>query len=362
MKGEVLYLYAYDVAYELPLAAIARSVDRAGEEALRPGTSAPRGVRFERCVHVGLEPIRAGETFLDVSANVYAFGAVSITLRLEARGDTLLDFLRWHAPVLPGHASLDAVARGALEGLLAKMAEHVEEGSFAPEEPEAYTVFRLAPEDLGLEDAEAWLGARGREAAALLTGEPDPSRLSDAEVAETLGQRFSYYRDDLVVVDWDAALLVEKAGGAADVLRVIELANLQLVEYRHYDAVLDRVVDRAYDDLERVHGGVVPLFGVGEPVRKLRELRVSLSEVAEQVSNATKFFGDWHLARLYMGCARRFHLPEWKASVEEKLRTLDELYHLAASESSNRKMLALETIIVLLFVVDLVLLAILPFR
>src|SRR5204862_7046426 len=114
-------------------------------------------------------------------------------------------------------------------------------------------------------------------------------------------------------------------GPAADVLRVFELANLQLVEYRHYDQELDRVVGRAYDDLEKVSRRRLFPFRASDLLRELRVLRVSLSEVAEEIENSTKYVGDWHLARQYLGCATRFHIPEWRRSVEDKLKTLDEL-------------------------------------
>ncbi len=361
MKGEILYLYAYDVAYELPLERIEGAAGKSEAPALRPEKSAPREVRVERCLRMPLGPIRAGEISLEASADLYPFGVVSVTLRLQAVGAGLADFVRWHEPPLPGGRTLDSLAREGLDRVLVRIAAHVERGSLSPEEPEAYTVFRFPPEELGLADGEGWLEERRREVAGLLTAEGDGARLSEAEVSETLKHRFSYYRDDVVVLDWDAAFLVER-GEAADVLRTIELANLQLVEYRYYDAVLDRVVERAYDDLERFRRRGLGFLGLGERLGELREMRVSLSEVAEEVSNATKFIGDWHLARLYMGCAERFHLPEWKASVEEKLRTLDELYNLAAGEATNRKLLALEVVIVLLFLVDLLLLAVLPFR
>ncbi len=54
----------------------------------------------------------------------------------------------------------------------------------------------------------------------------------DAELVIDRGQNVlrlqrSFANTDLVVVDWDAALVVDLAGGAEDVLFVLELANLQ---------------------------------------------------------------------------------------------------------------------------------------
>lgn len=352
LNPEVVFLYAWDVAYEIPLGEVAGILEGAGETTVKPEKAAPRDIALERFLSVPLPAVKLGGYDIAVTANLYAFGVVCLTLQYRATGTKLADFVPHHDPALPGGRTMNALAREALDGLLARIAPRLRHHRISPEQPEAYTVFRFLPEELGLDDSESWLARFGREVAALLTAEADPARLSEAEVAETLRQHFSYYRDDLVVIDWEAALVVEK-GAAADVLRVMELANLQLVEYRHYDAELDRVVGRAYDDLERFYRRPTVFFGAGDLLRELRSIRISLSEVAEEIENATKFIGDWHLARQYLGCATRFHIQEWKVAVEEKLKTLDELYNLASAESSSRKMLVLEVIIVVLFIVDL---------
>jgi hypothetical protein len=355
VRAEVINLYAWDVAHEIAVDAVRRSITAAGEGVLRPEKAAPRDVMLEKFLRVPMGADREGGHEIDVRANIYAFGVVAITLRYRVDVASLGELVAHHSPDLDGGLTMDALCARRLGELLDRIRPFLVRPEPGPGAREAYTAFRLSPEDLALADATEWISSRGREVAALLVNEKDPSRLSAAQVAETLRHQFSYYRDELLVVDWDAALIVDR-GPAEDVLAVLELAHLQLVEFRHYDHVLDVAVTRAYDDVDRFTRRPI-FFGAGDLVRDLREIRISLSEVADEVENATKFFGDWHLARVYLGCSTRFHLPAWKAAVEEKLRTLDELYNLASSESSNRKMLVLELIIVLLFIIDLVALA-----
>ena len=54
--------------------------------------------------------------------------------------------------------------------------------------------------------------------------------------------------------------------------------------------------------------------------------------------------------------ASRFHLGDWHRTIDEKLKTLDDLYQILQSDRNNRWMLTLEVRVVLLFVIDLVLL------
>ena len=74
------------------------------------------------------------------------------------------------------------------------------------------------------------------------------------------------------------------------------------------------------------------------------------------MSNITKFFGDWHLARIYENVSARFHLGDWHRVIDEKVKMLDNLYQLLQHDRINRWMLILETTIVLLFIIDLILL------
>jgi hypothetical protein len=154
------------------------------------------------------------------------------------------------------------------------------------------------------------------------------------------------------VIDWDAALVVDLKGYVDDVLYVLELANLQLEEFRVMDQALDRYLSRAYDDLER---RPIPLFGVATGVlRELRRFRVDLTKLADEVTHITKFFGDWYLARVYLAARERFALDQWRGSVEKRLGQLDQLYSVAQGDVYDRRMLWLEIVIVVLFVIDVV--------
>jgi hypothetical protein len=225
------------------------------------------------------------------------------------------------------------------------------------EDEEAYTVFcihaPLPSESTQCVRAEDWLHAHRREVAAVLTEEPDPTLLSDQEAEESTGKYFSYYDRDLVVIDWDAALVVDEPRYLDETLYIMELANLQLAELEAYDRLLDDAVDRAYRDLSAKR---LPRWQGPRIQRELREIRIDLARLSDELLNITKFFGDWHLARLYQGLSARFHLGDWHRTIDEKLKTLDDLYQILQSDRNNRWMLTLEVTVVLLFVIDLVLL------
>ena len=80
---------------------------------------------------------------------------------------------------------------------------------------------------------------------------------------------------------------------------------------------------------------------------------MDVTKLSEELTNITKFVGDWYLARVYLACQERFHLDTWEASVDQKLQELDRIYSLVMSDIGERRMLILEIMIVALFVVDL---------
>jgi hypothetical protein len=131
----------------------------------------------------------------------------------------------------------------------------------------------------------------------------------------------------------------------------MELANLQLAELEAYDRMLDEALERSYRDL-----GERRTRARGDVLRELRDIRIDLARFNDELSNITKFFGDWHLARIYENVAARFHLADWHRSVDGKLKTLDDLYQILKYDQNNRWMLILEVTIVLLFIIDLVIL------
>ena len=91
-------------------------------------------------------------------------------------------------------------------------------------------------------------------------------------------------------------------------------------------------------------------------LHELKELRIDLARFSDELQNITKFFGEWHLARVYENTARVFHLADWHRAIDEKLKTLDSLYEMLKQDQNHRVMLWLEAAIVLLFIMDLVLL------
>jgi hypothetical protein len=358
-KGEVVYIYAYDIAYDIKNEPVEKVLGRPTRDYLvGPSKRIPRQMFFYRPRIAEFAPerrvLKTGEALeIRKSVKIFGVGAMTVQVRVPFVVDRLEDLVGYHDLKF---------ADGGLEQEVAEFAERIR-NDLAPYcvrpvpaliQAEAYTVFCLnclpGVEGGGIR-AEDWLTTNRRRVAALLMQEDNAEALSEQEVGESTGLFLSYYGDDLVVVDWDCAIVVGQQDVLDDVLHIMELANVQLVELAAYDRILDEALQLAYGDVSRQK-----VSKTGTAMLNLRELRIDLARLSDELSNITKFFGDWHLAKTHRNLADRFHLADWQKVISEKTRTLDGLYQMLLQNRFNAWMFLLEATIVLLFIIDLILL------
>jgi len=357
--GEVVYIYAFDVAYEMMRLPVRELLGQpVAQFSVDASKRSPKQLFFYRPQMVRLPPLERigprGPLRLERVVKLLPVGALSITVSVPFEVARIEELVAYH-DLQFSNGALHQEVRHLAEEVCRELSPYLVRPMAQLAEEEAYTVFCVESPLLTKEgtplSAEDWLNTHRRQVASMLTQEPDIDHLSKQEAEESTGRYLSYYEHDLVVMDWDAALLMDDPQHFDETLYVMELANLQLAELEAYDRILDDALERSYRDL-----GEKPLRRKGDVLRELREIRVDLARLSDELSNITKFFGDWHLARIYQNISARFHLSDWHRTIDEKLKTLDNLYQLLQHDQTNRLMLILEATIVLLFVVDLVLL------
>ncbi|NLH17308.1 MAG: hypothetical protein GX455_12080 [Phycisphaerae bacterium] len=356
--GQVVYIYAFDIAYELK--------DKPPDCVLGiPATDytilqtrrSPRQRFFYRPKQIVLPPqtcqLPVGTANISTHVLVFGIGAISIQYRVPFEVDHLEQLIACHDLKV----DLQPLEQRAIE-LARRIQADLHDHCIRPTstlDPEPYTLFCIdelpvSPDREGM-TAEQWLRDHVRPVAGLLTEESDITNLSQQEAEESTSQYLSYYNNDLAVMDWDAALVIGQGDTLGDILHVAELANVQLAELKAYDQALDMSLEQSYRDLSvwKTHTNVAIR-------RNLREIHVDMARLTDELENITKFFGDWHLARIYGALSNRFHLAEWHRILDNKLKTLGDLYQILQQDRNNFWMVILETTIVLLFILDLLLL------
>jgi hypothetical protein len=176
--------------------------------------------------------------------------------------------------------------------------------------------------------------------------------LSAAERAEILESRMSYYDTDLLVVGWTAALIYDTPDGAVPTVQLLEYANTQLLEFRHYDAVLTLLLRDVYRSLDK-GTGTFSRWRLGREAARLKTIQLDVRELTERVDNSIKFLSDMFAARLYRMAARKIGVPDYRTLVEQKLQSAGDLYAFMMDRFYQGRAFGLEFMVVIILVIEL---------
>ena len=364
--GSVVLYRLYDVGYEIDLE---RALDflatTTGErEALRLKLEQRRkteaqAIRIKNppiTISIGNEELNAvgRRAAARVSARIFDFGVISLRLRCEIPGA-----LAWSAFAAFGDAAeLSRAARPAFDRRIRELTDRIAPAVVRPDiapVSEDYVVYRITKLEDGAGQALPASALRDLDVAPLLLNEDRP--ISEQARKELLPHWFSYYPDDLAVITWNTALVLDAMEGESDIQLIMEFANAQLLELRYYDALLDAELPRMYDRIERARKGPGALLGrrYAPVLTELQTLVADSTEIVERTQNALKVTDDIFLARVYGAALELFRERAWRAGIEHKLGIIHQTYAMLNAESMAVRNEVLEIAVILLIVIEIVL-------
>jgi len=177
--------------------------------------------------------------------------------------------------------------------------------------------------------------------------------LSTAERDEIVRSALSYYPSDLVVVGWAAALVYDKPEATPAVIEILEYANTQLLEFRYYDDLLTNLLAQVYSSLEG-RESFWSRWRLSRRAGRLNRIRLDIMDLAERTEYAVKFISDTYYARVYNIGANKIGVTDYKTLVDEKLKTAGELYEFMVDQFNERRMFALEVVVAILVLLDVI--------
>ncbi|HSC29902.1 MAG TPA: hypothetical protein VLD67_21665 [Vicinamibacterales bacterium] len=345
--------FLFDVAEQIDMAALQEAIGGSAASArIVPKSGAPSYFQYATPpVVVDGDVLGCGEVDgFRARVKFFDYGVLSLALTRQFSGDwpELIDLAQRYIENEALERRAEEVCRGVASRLSTAFS-----GTRDRWLSEDYLVFAVTAfsEPLTVDDL---IARRSEEIALLLRGERQP--LSRQEQEEVLRNRLSYLTTDLVVPTWNAAFVYDTETGAQAALEIFEFANSQLLEFRYYDELLDSELGRIYSQLKAPRwfdwlGG----RGHIRAARQLHALFIDVNEIVDRTENALKMVGDIYAARLFHLATTRVGLGPWKASVEEKLKTLDDIYRFAVEQIAISRGHFLEATIVLILVFELVL-------
>jgi hypothetical protein len=354
-RGTLTLYRLYDVGQSIDLAqAAARLADtQITREALATVRQAGsiRIAQLPLRVELGAHPVQLGDfTFTGtVRAGVYDLGALAVLVSLPLTSSTPWDTV----------ADLQAAAQGPPDALLAIFNHTLErmEQLLGPaiNKPDRATIVEdysvLIIEQLDRPYDGAALGEQPVVQAALL-GE----RRVLSPNATSLLVGMSYYPDDLALLSWNGALLIDPdLHAAAAAAELLEFANVELLLLRSYDADLEGELPQLYRRVAAMQRRLAfpPVRRYRRLLNDVQRLVAEVTEVTERVDNAIKVTDDVYWNRLYSAVVNVLLVDVWRRGVDHKLSLLRETYAMLHDEADAERAAALEWAIILLIVFEI---------
>ncbi len=293
-------------------------------------------IQFDVCEEIRLDQIQPGVT--------------SRTVRQPSTKQAAPAYVRYERPPVVELWEVDFASR--VEPIVRRTLERSAGALVKPYErwlSEDYFIFHVR-EVAGSPTAAELVAAQRLRIAQVVRG--DRLILSEGECAEVLNSQISYYAADLTVIGWNAAFLYDSSLGAQTAIQLLEYANSQLLEFRHYDELLTGILDNVYDLLGEKKG-MLARYRLARSATSLQTVLLDIGELTEHADNAIKFLSDMFAARLYRLAAAKVGVPDYKNLVAEKLRTAEALHQDMLEQFNQSRGFLLEVTVVLILLIEL---------
>jgi hypothetical protein len=352
LEGQVIALFAFDLGYGISLERVASLLASTRVQPISQKKRTPPYLQYARPPHrVRLDPATGPfEAQGTVQLTLYDFGAVSISYSWPLGGPGAGLPLEQTPRLTQDLYSrdLEADARNRIRLLLPKIEPAIDRSVMSDLVEDYYLfVFERLSEPLPAEDL---LRDYRQVLAQLLRLEPLP--LSTDQQLEAIDARMSYYPDDLVIVDWNAAVIYDR--DYEDTANVLEFLNVELLETRYIDSILDQRIEEYGGLVHLKTEWPVPLrTPYTRTLKELAEMRTESLVLAERIENSLKLIGDPYLARIHSAAAERLHLREWGRIISDKLDIIGTFYQILSDRVSTAQSQALELMVIALIIVEL---------
>ncbi|MGH9516546.1 MAG: hypothetical protein ACRD3P_12815 [Terriglobales bacterium] len=345
LRGSAVGLFLFDICEEVKLDELRNIL---GARRLGEGLkhAAAEQLFFQRPPVV--ENLQtAADSQPQVRVKYYDYGVVSVLFEFPFAGDwpdLIALSSRWISGTdLPTRA--EQIAKERVERTRPALVK-----PYASWLSEDYFIFFLR-EIAGNPSGSQLLSSCGQQISQVVRGEN--LVLSDDERHEVVQSAMSYYPNDLAVLGWNAAFVYDSAAGSETTMQLLEYANSQLLEFRHYDDLLTRELAAVYDSLER-NSNFIGRWRLPREASRLQTVLLDVTELTERADNAIKFLSDMFSARLYRLAANKVGVPDYKSLATEKLRTAEDLYRFLIDEFHQSRTFWLELMVVLILLIELV--------
>lgn len=353
-KGRLLLYRVFDIGEEINLEKAEQIIV---DETTRSRFKLKR--KDLQSVNVATDPLRVGlglqEIFIEglsykfeLNAKIWEFGTFSLTFEYHVPENTDLKSLAKLANKFEDSEEIDEYARLKAR----EFTQKIQSAMLKTNEwnvYEDYLIFFVEKFDQESNDLTKFLETE--DVAALILTEPQGT-ISEHMREKIMGSKLQYYKNDLAVIDWNSALIVEPSG-SMDAPDVIEFALSQLLEMRFYDELLDKKLNQIYSDSLKNTESVFSSQFI-ELSKDASQKYIEIAEIVETVENSLKMIGDQYLSMVFRTASTKFRFKDWQNSIDNKLENLADLSTLLSDNIHHKRSNLLEIIIIILISIEVV--------
>jgi len=357
LKGSILVYKVFDIGGSVNLAATEKlfSDKNSGGRFMLASDIRKAIIIHESPLSVKMDPAEVtigGTKFTaDISARVWHYGVLSVTMQLHIPEGIKWDDMVALSPLIENSKEMDALAVSRCRTFCDKACACIEEPSLWSTN-EDYITYLIEKFDGAADPVELLEKA---DVAGLILAE-NKDELADFSRRSITENALQYAKNDLAVIDWNSALVVDP-DGQRDVVDVIEFCLTHLLEMRFYDDLLETKLSTLYDSMDQKRPGIMhnPYYDMAaEASRRYMEF----SEFLARIENSLKTVGDSYLATVFRAASHEFRFEDWRKSTSRKMDTLAQIAELLQGELNHRRSNILEIIVIVLIAIEIVPLAV----
>ncbi len=169
-------------------------------------------------------------------------------------------------------------------------------------------------------------------------------------IKELLDNRIKYSDKDLILLEWDNGLILDKNEDFKEEIDIIELACVRLLNLR----IFDRILKEQIEELLSKDISSLNYFKLRDMSKDIFDKRLKYLSYFDSMENTIIFYGDRYYVELYNRICDIFSINEWTNRIEKKLNMIEDIYEMINNNMTEFYELVLEFTIVLLIVLEIV--------
>jgi len=340
-SGNIFIFHAFDVGYEIEL----DNIRNAQDIIVQPITMPKYFKNYHTPLAIDLPHPHTTTEFK--SCRIHNFGPISLTYKIPF--SRTLEDMRLELQDLENKFQEESVINAG--SVFKKIKPHIMRPNFFHNRS-SYVVIQVdqIPDKISI---DAFKKEFGGIVASMLRFETET--LSEYQKNEILEDAIGYFRRDMIVIDTEAAFVYDDQ--YEEILDLFEFANIQRLELRYFDRLLDRQLNLIYE--EKL--GKLPLISYlpfirvpwRGPIGDLGKLRADISVISERLENSIKLAGETYFSELYTILRTKLDLKNWNDSINRKLDIIGDIRSVFQHKIDAIREDFLTTLIIILIFIEL---------